>query len=344
METLNINKRIYWVDQLKAFGMFLVILGHCILKCETLFAVKLIYSFHMALFFILSGFTLRLNKYNNLAVYIKHKFKSTIYPYLAISFILLPLWYYNSSVGIIQDDAVLEIIIGIFYSNSAVVRATTNAGWFLVTLFFAEIIFYVIHKYFGKCERNLFLVSLSLLLIGVISSIGTDEIIDAPFHLNVSLVASFYICIGYLIKLNFNTFNFIYASFGKYKLAIIALFISSFFAIINKTIDFSNEVYGDLLYTLISSIGISLTLIYLFQFLPKIKILCYIGKNSLIYLLVHVPLLRTIQHFFPFIIHSRMYSTFTALFLYAFILIIVFVINRFFPFLIRYKQKRLIKL
>ena len=100
---------------------------------------------------------------------------------------------------------------------------------------------------------------------------------------------------------------------------------------INTTVDLSNENYGNILYTLISSLGISLALIYIFQYIPKISLLSYIGKNTIIYLLVHVPILRTLQFYFPIIEHSRLYATVTAVCLYFSILILCWIINRFFP-------------
>ena len=54
-------ERIQWMDALKLFGIFLVIMGHCIQYLlssvyydEPIF--RLIYSFHMPLFMTVSGF------------------------------------------------------------------------------------------------------------------------------------------------------------------------------------------------------------------------------------------------------------------------------------------------
>lgn len=46
-------RRLGWVDALKGFGIFCVTLGH--LSCHPLIEAH-IYSFHMFLFFFLSGF------------------------------------------------------------------------------------------------------------------------------------------------------------------------------------------------------------------------------------------------------------------------------------------------
>ena len=60
----NINKdntRLYYLDNLKGFTILLVVLGHCIQygmpsTYQDSILYQFIYSFHMALFFVISGF------------------------------------------------------------------------------------------------------------------------------------------------------------------------------------------------------------------------------------------------------------------------------------------------
>lgn len=51
---MKINNRIDFVDTARGIAMLLVILGHCQLSADCTIE-KLIYSFHMPLFFFLSG-------------------------------------------------------------------------------------------------------------------------------------------------------------------------------------------------------------------------------------------------------------------------------------------------
>lgn len=334
----NGKQRLIWVDQLKAVGMFFVVWGHCMQGCKAKLIVKGIYSFHMPFFFLLSGLTLNPDKYTRTVQFLKEKAKSILYPYVIMSIVLLPLWYYNRSLGAVQNDSILKIILGIFYSNSNVIRATTNAGWFCVTLFFAEFLFYLLHKYL-KNEKQWLLGSFLFALLGVMASMG-EKVYHAPFHLDVAFVAQFYICIGYLLRSKLNYVLNCIQVIGKYKGVVFLLMVSLFFAIINTTVDFSNERYGNFLFTLISSLGISFGFIYIFQYIPKISLLSYIGRNTVIYLLVHVPILRTLQCYFPVIEHSRLYATMTAVILYFGILILCWLINRFFPYLIHLPKKK----
>ena len=49
------NKRIEYIDIAKALGILLVILGHCVYTAKIPHLGVSIYSFHMPLFFIISG-------------------------------------------------------------------------------------------------------------------------------------------------------------------------------------------------------------------------------------------------------------------------------------------------
>lgn len=53
---LKNSMRLVWLDQLKAISMYIVILGHSLLKFKKYGLCKFIYSFHMPLFFMISGF------------------------------------------------------------------------------------------------------------------------------------------------------------------------------------------------------------------------------------------------------------------------------------------------
>ena len=71
------NKRIEWIDVAKGLGILSVILTHCYIP-ETLLKHYL-YSFHMPLFFILSGYFHKVDIQMNI---IKKRFRTLIIPYV----------------------------------------------------------------------------------------------------------------------------------------------------------------------------------------------------------------------------------------------------------------------
>ena len=49
------KNRIIWVDWAKSVCMFLVVLGHCHIQSSMYMITQVIYSFHIPLFFFISG-------------------------------------------------------------------------------------------------------------------------------------------------------------------------------------------------------------------------------------------------------------------------------------------------
>lgn len=75
-------KRVEWVDMLKGFGIILVMLGHASFP-EAL--VTEIYTFHMPLFFFLSGYVFSIKKYSNFKDFLIHKAKTLLLPLMVFS-------------------------------------------------------------------------------------------------------------------------------------------------------------------------------------------------------------------------------------------------------------------
>ena len=75
-------KRSKLIDTLKGLGILFVILGHIHL---TPTALKIwIYSFHMPLFFICSGLTFSVTRYDSYAAFVKSKVSSIVIPYFSL--------------------------------------------------------------------------------------------------------------------------------------------------------------------------------------------------------------------------------------------------------------------
>lgn len=124
-----------WVDWTKIIGIFLVTLGH-----GNLVSVELntfIYSFHMPLFFILSGI---LFKYRNFIESLKKGWHTLLVPYFIINLIILT---YTSILLILKGTfdvqmflgKVVAVIVGLGY-NVGYLSPVSAPTWFLISLFF----------------------------------------------------------------------------------------------------------------------------------------------------------------------------------------------------------------
>lgn len=73
------------VDFLKGLGILLVVMGHCDVGPNV---SKLIYSFHMPLFFFLSGIVYK-DKICSMKCFFLHKAKGILYPYYVLGFCII---------------------------------------------------------------------------------------------------------------------------------------------------------------------------------------------------------------------------------------------------------------
>ena len=135
--------RIEWLDSLKGFAIFLVVVGHVILgymhtgmfiehQWSLQFVYDVIYSFHMPLFFIISGFLYKLTwrqKDIRLAKSISNKVLNMVLMYILFSVVFWIFKYIAAEYGNIQmsDQFILMDLLYIFISPLAYL-------WFLYVL------------------------------------------------------------------------------------------------------------------------------------------------------------------------------------------------------------------
>ena len=116
------SKRIEWIDALKGFGMILVILGHMTIPE---FLRRCIFSFHMPLFFLISGY-LYGGRYS--WMWVGRKAKAILIPYVVYGLITIGvIWFTNTG--------------GIAPSVQSFIRGNgVGVTWFLSCLFMVEVI------------------------------------------------------------------------------------------------------------------------------------------------------------------------------------------------------------
>lgn len=159
--TLQDNGRIQWVDTAKALALFLVFLGH-LLSMGSPAAIelkKVIYSFHMPMYFILSGYVFK-NNTSSFGVYCKSKFKRILLPTLILYLLTLPIYfmmgidYSKVSVGYILEP--------VFYLYG---RCAYNAPvWFFICLFEVLLVVKVLRIKTNDSKKLLVVVISSLIV------------------------------------------------------------------------------------------------------------------------------------------------------------------------------------
>lgn len=166
-------KRIEFIDVAKFLAMILVVFTHGIKECDF---VAFVFSFHLPVFFILNGMTLKIEN-QTFGDFLVKKLKRYIIPMFGLGFlcVLFEIFIKRLLNHPIPDHFVL---IGI---ANVINQIRTFAIWFLPALFFTDIILFGFHR-LSKGRLSIMGI-LSLLILGV-------GIVFNMFH-NIPLVWNF---------------------------------------------------------------------------------------------------------------------------------------------------------
>jgi acyltransferase len=185
--------RIAWIDYAKFLGIFLVALGHTKLPVSL---INFIYSFHMPLFFFISGFLFNPEKYATLRQFAARRARQLLIPYLIAAAITYVFWVFvgrKFGVDATLDIPLLTPLIGTFYgTDSGYNLVHCGSLWFLPCLFLTELI------YFTVARTSRYWLLLALLFVGYVNYRLHHFML--PFSFDVALVALYFYAAGHLLK------------------------------------------------------------------------------------------------------------------------------------------------
>jgi acyltransferase len=322
--TFWINMRLYWIDTLKGIGIMLVVLAHYSLPIAL---DTYIFSFHMPLFFFISGFLFDFGKYAGSALtFVKGRFKSLIVPYFCFAVITCVFCFlldelYTPEITSIKffENSIIHGISHILVAFGPAISYNPPL-WFLTCLFVTELLFYgLAKKYYGEPKKLVFW----LIITGVIGYLYPVYVpFRIPWNVDVALAAIVFYGAGNLfrqlteseseseseteteseletessfsLKLNSGVIEK-FSSIEKY-LPVIAVLLSLLYLGYLLKFPTADKVnmnvlkYGSFFsFYLLAFAGI-FTFVYLSKRIVSSKVLEYYGKNSLIILAFHFPL------------------------------------------------------
>lgn len=253
-----------------------------------------IYSFHIPLFFFLSGYVFSVKKYNNFKEFLISKIKSLIIPLVSFSIFI---FIYDLIVKYLLLDKIdLKTIlfepIGLFTQ----IRGTYLGGslWFLTCLFVCEVAFYFIIKITKNNEK---LIAYTLLLSSIVGYLYFKFInILTPWAIDAAFTAIVFLGIGYLFKRKSNIIEAL-SKVGYIPIFIVINIVSAYFNY--KISGYMTDLYacklGNYFLYYISAISGIIMCILIFKKVKEIKLLTNIGKNSLIYYCLHGSLFMVME-------------------------------------------------
>lgn len=280
MKQLN-KERFFWVDNLRAFAIILVVLGH-----NYFFLSGYISTFHVPIFFIISGYLFNNNR--DFKEFIKRKINSLIKPYFFFSFSLYLYWLIigNKMGGNAGQNSALKGFIGIFYGVEKQYIFWQSGLWFVLCLFIINVMYYFISKYFDRISKVIILIT--CLLIGWFTSVKLP--IRLPWSIDVAFTALVFFIVGNIIKKK-KIDKYLKERVNNKTKVILLLFLISINVIvykINGEVSFFSNYYNNYIIFIIGSLCGTMFYFFAFMFFNYYnKRLSLIGKESLIILAYH---------------------------------------------------------
>ena len=267
-----LSSRKKWLDVLKGIGALFVLFGHLIPYDSRLKAY--IYSFHMPLFFFVSGYLFKYEK--NISKFIYKKSKRLILPYIFYSILSFNASYFLENIYMSKRE-VLKNILFIKGYNSF-----NTSLWFLIVMFWVLVTFELLLKVKEKYNIKL---NIYKKVILTITLIATNILL---LHFNCNLIfglevvphALLIFVIGYLCK--DAKYNFELNSKKNYLLFILIFISGLVLSQINNKITMSmNEYNNYILYLITALLNISAYVI-ISKKITKNKVLEKLSELSLL--------------------------------------------------------------
>ena len=338
------GKRFEWVDSLRGVAMIAIICGHPAANPGML--SSLCYSFHVPLFFMISGALFHAEKYRKFIDCLKKYFASLLLPYFLLYSINIPLWYINWRVIGDSSSSGDSILAGLYYANQLLKPMANGALWFLPTLFLTTVATWLVYRVLEKDEEgclNPLVVALVCLCVGCFLKIC--DIKTLPWTLNAVPLCMFFFLLGgglmpYAIKLSNSMASA--PRNQKLRIAVLGIVIALLGLIVAM---YSVHISGEnvslmrndvglppigLMAAVVISSGIAMVLIAS----PTCQALRWFGSNTLGSLAFHVPVMRFIENGLNNIFDISPQPVLVALVVIALMFPINWLINRYTPVLV----------
>ena len=332
------NNRIDYIDLAKGICIMMVVFLHCTSEGGGLpLLEKKICTFRMPLYFILSG--LFFKEYSGLVDFLKRKTNKLLIPFLTFYFIIgvVMSYLYNFYFHYQHNVFSLQYLFAFYYEHF---NNMSNAIWFLLCLFEVNAVFYLLVIVSNRtCLKDIMICLLSLLLGGLGYILGIYGV-NLPLWIDTTFSVIPFFCFGYFLKQrthflcpnDYDGYNICFIVFC----CIVIFFLGERVSYIDNYFSISfPSVY---ICGMLGSVAV-LVLSKEIQYIPLVS---YVGRYSIIVLIVHHPLVKLLDAFL-FWRWSWLYNnTFLKFFIVMFITIgFIPLMRRYLPYVTA--QKDLIK-
>lgn len=185
------RSRLNWIDELRGFGILMVVMGHCLPPFN-----KYIYGFHMPLFFMISGYIYN-DDNTTFALFIKKLLKRYIKPYFILCLINLFLCFVFYKFNVYDKFNLFKFVFGIVWSiGTTEWMPNCSPLWYLTAIFCSLTLFWAIHKVRGIKIRITILLSMIMFCF-------LGELEDFPkliWNIDSAMMGVIFVEFGYILR------------------------------------------------------------------------------------------------------------------------------------------------
>lgn len=276
------------IDIAKGIAIFLVIFGHITHVPEIR---QYIWSFHIPLFFFISGVLIKTNKCQNFTRYLGKKSIQLLIPYLIFYIVTFLYWLILEKNTRGAELAWWSQIIGLFYGTYNLQYMYFNGAlWFIPCLFSMEILYWFI----AKITR--WRIRIALLIILCLTGIYASPYLSwLPFGINAAMIGLVFLGIGNMLgpQILNGQWHSRWGNITKLSVFGILLFIQwalhDFAGADLASLKFNHPF----MYIPIAIIGIALCMV-ISSFINKNTALEWLGKSSLVLFAFQEPVYRVV--------------------------------------------------
>lgn len=292
------------IDIAKGLMILLVVFAHnpLLLQYESELQ-RVIFSFPLALFFLVTGFFLKADA--PMPAFVRSRASSLLKPFFVV---LLALAAMKAGKQVLlppegESPLGLKYFAGILYGTGPTIDWTPL--WFLPSLFVTSVFSLVVLKLIGKRPRIIVALAAALIAIGaaVVSHFWSGGLCTEsakaaailpglPWSLDLLPITASFMLIGYVLGPWARSFEFNALGFVLSLAAFIAMHV--FF---NETIDLNCRIYGNIFVSTIQAYAGSYLALSVSSLLGRIPVcralLTYIGTGTIFILLFHVYIENT---------------------------------------------------
>jgi len=296
-----LTKRLEYIDFIKGFGIFLVVLGHA-----TLPRSPYIYSFHVPLFFFISG---HFFKDKPVLENLKSKLRRIYFPFVIFNVLT---WLFFIIVDLLKGVQVAKhSCIDLLRTIAGIDSSVPQNGplWFLLCLFSLSVMFMLINLI--KSEYLRLIIVLALTVSGYFLS---RTVTDLPFKVETAMMmATFFYAGNIFCRYGFSDKIDKLSGIAVLNTSVLLSYLNYVTNSFNlklsgiERISVLENSYGNIFLFYLSAFFAIIFITVISKKIVRIGAVNYLGKNSLIILCLHYPVLQYVERIHPAFLGSSIF-------------------------------------